>query len=173
MIKHIVLFHFMRLAFGENNSDLLIFKNGLQYHGEFLMIKNDIIYFKPEHSLDNQNVFTYQFDRVELKNREVHSFKVIKKINKTIAEEIDKTSKLVFKKGTKILEFDLGSFNLPSVCAFLVTSILSSIILTFTFGNSYFIGFTLSNFFISSQINFILFTNVLIFLVDLILHYYS
>ncbi|MFL3005687.1 MAG: hypothetical protein ACJZ1R_05920 [Candidatus Neomarinimicrobiota bacterium] len=36
------------------------------------------------------------------------SFKVVKKVNKTIAEEIDKTSKLVFKKGKKILEFDSG-----------------------------------------------------------------
>ena len=53
MLKHIALFLFMGLAFGENNSDLLIFKNGLQYHGEFLKIENDIIYFKPEHSLDN------------------------------------------------------------------------------------------------------------------------
>ena len=96
----------MGLAFGENNSDLLIFKNGLQYHGEFLKIENDIMYFKPEHSLDNQNLFTYQLDRVELKNREVLSFKVVKKINKTIAEEIDKTSKLVFKKVKKILGFD-------------------------------------------------------------------
>ena len=53
MLKHIALFLFMGLALGENNSDLLIFKNERQYHGEFLKIENDIIYFKPEHYLDN------------------------------------------------------------------------------------------------------------------------
>ncbi|MFL3005688.1 MAG: hypothetical protein ACJZ1R_05925 [Candidatus Neomarinimicrobiota bacterium] len=53
MLKHIALFLFMELALEESNSDLLIFKNGLQYHGEFLKIENDIIYFKPEHSLEN------------------------------------------------------------------------------------------------------------------------
>ena len=73
-----------------------------------MKIQNDIIYFKPEHSLDNQNVFNYQLDRVELKNGEVISFKDVKKINKTIAEEIDKTSKLVSQKGKKILKFDSG-----------------------------------------------------------------
>jgi len=116
MIKHLPLLLFIGLAFGENNSDLLIFKNGLQYHGEFLKIQNNMIYFKPKDSPDYQNVFTYQLDRVELKNGEVLNFKDVKKTNKTITKEIDKTitkeidktSTLVLKKGKKILEFDSG-----------------------------------------------------------------
>ena len=99
---------FIGLAFGENNFDLLIFKNGLQYHGEFLKIQKNIIYFKPKDSPDYQNVFTYQLDRVELKNGEVLNFKDVKKTNKTITKEIDKSSTLVLKKGKQILEFDSG-----------------------------------------------------------------
>ena len=99
---------FIGLAFGENNFDLLIFKNGLQYHGKFLKIQNNMIYFKPKDSPDYQNVFTYQLDRVELKNGEVLNFKDVKKTIKTITKEIDKTSTLLLKKGKKILEFDSG-----------------------------------------------------------------
>ena len=108
MIRHIAFLLFIGMAFGENNSDLLIFKNGLQYHGKFLKIQNNMIYFKPKDSPDYQNVFTYQLDRVELKNGEVLNFKDVKKTNKTITEEIDKTSTLVLKKGKKILEYDSG-----------------------------------------------------------------
>ena len=39
MTKQFTLLLFIGLAFGENNSDLLIFKNGLQYHGEFLKMR--------------------------------------------------------------------------------------------------------------------------------------
>ena len=108
MRRYFTLLLFIGLAFGENNSDLLIFKNGLQYHGEFLKIQNNMIYFKPKDSPDYQNVFTYQLDRVELKNGEVLNFKDVKKPIKTITKEIDKTSTLVLKKGKKILEFDSG-----------------------------------------------------------------
>ena len=108
MHRYLTLLLFIGLAFGENNSDLLIFKNGLQYHGEFLKIQNNIIYFKPKDSPAYQNVFTYQLDRVELKNGEVLNFKDVKKTNKTITKEIDKTSTLLLKKGKKILEFDSG-----------------------------------------------------------------
>ena len=108
MRRYLSLLLFIGLAFGENNSDLLIFKNGLQYYGEFLKIQNNMIYFKPKDSPDYQNVFTYQLDRVELKNGEVLNFKDVKKTNKTITKEIDKTSTLVLKKGKKILEFDSG-----------------------------------------------------------------
>ena len=108
MTKHLTILLFIGLAFGENNSDLLIFKNGLQYHGKFLKIQNNMIYFKPKDSPDYQNVFTYQLDRVELKNGEVLNFKDVKKTNKTITKEIDKTSTLVLKKGKQILEFDSG-----------------------------------------------------------------
>lgn len=108
MTKQFTLLLFIGLAFGENNSDLLIFKNGLQYHGEFLKIQSNMIYFKPKDSPDYQNVFTYQLDRVELKNGKVLNFKDVKKTNKTITKEIDKTSTLVLKKGKKILEFYSG-----------------------------------------------------------------
>ena len=108
MTKHFTLLLFIGLAFGENNSDLLIFKNGLQYHGKFLKIQNNMIYFKPKDSPDYQNVFTYQLDRVELKNGEVLNFKDVKKTNKTITKEIDENSTLVLKKEKQILEFDSG-----------------------------------------------------------------
>ena len=108
MQKYLLPILFIGLAFGENNSDLLIFKNGLQYHGEFLKIQNNMIYFKPKDSPDYQNVFTYQLDRVEFKNGKVLNFKDVKKTNKIITKEIDRTSTLVLKKGKKILEFYSG-----------------------------------------------------------------
>ena len=102
MCRYLSLLLLIGLAFGENNFDLLIFKNGLQYHGEFLKIQNNMIYFKPKDSPDYQNVFTYQLDRVELKNGEVLNFKDVKKTNKTITKEIDKSSTLLLKKGKQI-----------------------------------------------------------------------
>ena len=44
MNRYLTLLLFIGLAFGENNSDLLIYKNGLQYHGEFLKIQNNMRY---------------------------------------------------------------------------------------------------------------------------------
>tara|TARA_B100001094_G_scaffold110478_1_gene106390 strand:+ start:65 stop:826 length:762 start_codon:yes stop_codon:yes gene_type:complete len=132
-MKYLLMLLFNGLALGGSNSDLLIFKNGLQYHGEFLKIENHKIYFKPKDSSDYQNVFTYQLDRVELKNgevlnfknvkksnktvqldrvelknEEVLNFKNVKKPNKTVTEKINKTSILGLKKGKQIIEFGLG-----------------------------------------------------------------
>ena len=89
------------LAFGENNSDLLIFKNGLDYHGKFLKIQNNMIYFKPKDSPDYQNVFTYQLDRVELKNGEVLNFKDVKKPIKQSLKKLIKPQHWYLKKGRK------------------------------------------------------------------------
>ena len=38
MYRYLSLLLLIGLAWGENNLDLLIFKNGLKYHGEFLKI---------------------------------------------------------------------------------------------------------------------------------------
>ena len=73
-----------------------------------MKIQKNKIYLKPKDSPDYQNVFTYQLDRVELKNGEVLNFKDVKKTNKTSTKEIDKSSTLVLKKGKQILEFDSG-----------------------------------------------------------------
>ena len=95
---------FIGLAYGQINLDLLIFKGGLKYYGEFLKIKNNKIYFKPKDSKSYQSVLSYRLDRVELKTGEVLNFKELKKPKEPISEKkVIKKSELVLKKKEKFL----------------------------------------------------------------------
>ena len=65
MIIYLPLLLFTGLAFGVDDSDLIIFRNGLEYYGDFLKVKTDTVYFKPQNSNAYQNVFTFQLDSSE------------------------------------------------------------------------------------------------------------
>ena len=109
MYRYLSLLLLIGLAWGENNLDLLIFKNGLSYYGEFLKVEKNLIHFKPKDSKTYQSVLSYRIDRVELANGEVLSFKDIKKPKEAvIKEKVTKESELVLKKGQKVLRFSSG-----------------------------------------------------------------
>ena len=107
--RYLSLLLLIGLAWGENNLDLLIFKNGLSYYGEFLKVEKNLIHFKPKDSKSYQSVLSYRIDRVELTNGEVLNFKDIKKPKEAvIKEKVIKESELVLKKGQKVLRFSSG-----------------------------------------------------------------
>ena len=109
MIIYLPLLLFTGLAFGVDDSDLIIFRNGLEYYGDFLKVKTDTVYFKPQNSNAYQNVFTFQLDRIKLKNGEVLNFKDVKKPNEPIlGKEVFKKPELVLKRRNKILKFNSG-----------------------------------------------------------------
>ena len=109
MCRYLSLLLLIGLAWGENNLDLLIFKNGLSYYGEFLKVEKNLIHFKPKDSKSYQSVLSYRIDRVELTNGEVLNFKDIKKPKEAvIKEKVIKESELVLKKGQKVLRFSSG-----------------------------------------------------------------
>ena len=109
MCRYLSLLLLIGLAWGENNLDLLIFKNGLSYYGEFLKVEKNLIHFKPKNSKSYQSVLSYRIDRVELTNGEVLNFKDIKKPKEAvIKEKVIKESELVLKKGQKVLRFNAG-----------------------------------------------------------------
>ena len=109
MYRYLSLLLLIGLAWGENNLDLLIFKNGLSYYGEFLKVEKNLIHFKPKDSKSYQSVLSYRIDRVELTNGEVLNFKDIKKPKEAvIKEKVIKESELVLKKGQKVLRFSSG-----------------------------------------------------------------
>ena len=109
MYRYLSLLLLIGLAWGENNLDLLIFKNGLSYYGEFLKVEKNLIHFKPKDSNGYQSVLSYRIDRVELTNGEVLNFKDIKKPKEAvIKEKVIKESELVLKKGQKVLRFSSG-----------------------------------------------------------------
>lgn len=96
-------------VFCVETSDLIILRNGLEYHGDFLKVKNDTIYSKPLKSNDYQNVLAFQLDRIKLKNGDVLNFKDVKKTNEPISgKEVFKQSELVLKKRNKFLRFNSG-----------------------------------------------------------------
>ena len=109
MCRYLSLLLLIGLAPGENNLDLLIFKSGLKYYGEFLKTEKNLIHFKPKDSKSYQSVLSYRIDRVELANGEVLNFKDIKKPKEAvIKEKVTKESELVLKKGQKVLRFSSG-----------------------------------------------------------------
>ena len=109
MCRYLSLLLLIGLAWGENNLDLLIFKNGLSYYGEFLKVEKNLIHFKPKDSKSYQSVLSYRIDRVELANGEVLNYKDIKKPKEAvIKEKVIKESELVLKKGQKVLRFSSG-----------------------------------------------------------------
>ena len=63
MIRYISLLLFVGLAWGQDNQDKLILKNGVEYQGNFEKIEEDIIYFKPNGEYSPQPV---QLDKIEI-----------------------------------------------------------------------------------------------------------
>tara|TARA_Y100000816_G_scaffold202849_1_gene149308 strand:- start:9 stop:731 length:723 start_codon:yes stop_codon:yes gene_type:complete len=109
MCRYLSLLLLIGSASGENKLDLLIFKSGLKYYGEFLKVEKDLIHFKPKDSKSYQSVLSYRVDRVELTNGEVLNFKNVKKPKETvIREKVIKEPDLVLKKGQKVLRFSSG-----------------------------------------------------------------
>ena len=68
---------FIGFLYGNKNNDLLVYKNGLRYSGEFSRVEKNTVYFKPQGSLAFQQVYTYQLDRVELNSGKILNFKEI------------------------------------------------------------------------------------------------
>ena len=87
MARYISILILIGLAYGQSNLDLLIFKGGLKYYGEFLKVENNKIYFKPKNSNSYQSILSYRLDRVELKTGEVLNFKEVKKPKEPISEK--------------------------------------------------------------------------------------
>ena len=109
MCRYLSLLLLIGLAWGENNLDLLIFKNGLKYYGEFLKTEKNLIHFKPKNSKSYQSVLSYRIDRVELTDGEMLNFNDIKKPKEAvIKEKVIKESELVLRKGQKVLRFSSG-----------------------------------------------------------------
>ena len=109
MRRYLPLILFIGLAWGKDSLDLLIFKSGLKYYGEFLKTEKNLIHFKPKNSKSYQSVLSYRIDRVELTNGEVLNFNDIKKPKEAvIKEKVIKESELVLKKGQKVLRFRSG-----------------------------------------------------------------
>ena len=109
MCRYLTLLLLIGLTWGENNLDLLIFKNGLSYYGEFLKVEKNLIHFKPKDSKTYQSVLSYRIDRVELTNGEVlNSNDITKPKEAVIKEKVIKESELVLKKGQKVLRFSSG-----------------------------------------------------------------
>ena len=107
--RYLSLLLLIGLAWGENNLDLLIFKNGLKYYGEFLKTEKNLIHFKPKNSKSYQSVLSYRIDRVELTDGEMLNFNDIKKPKEAvIKEKVIKESELVLRKGQKVLRFSSG-----------------------------------------------------------------
>ena len=77
MNKYILLLLFIGFIYGNKNNDLLIYKNGLRYSGEFSRVEKNTVYFKPQGFPSFQQVYTYQLDRVELNSGKILNFKEI------------------------------------------------------------------------------------------------
>ena len=104
MHRYLSILIFIGFSYGQSNLDLLLFKGGLKYYGEFLKVENNKIYFKPKDSKSYQSVLSFRLDRVELKTGEVLNFKEVKKLKEPISEKkVIKKSELVLKKKEKFL----------------------------------------------------------------------
>ena len=77
MNKYISLLLFTGFIYGNKNNDLLVYKNGLRYSGEFSRVEKNTVYFKPQGFPSFQQVYTYQLDRVELNSGKILNFKEI------------------------------------------------------------------------------------------------
>ena len=109
MNKYISLLLFIGFIYGNKNNDLLVYKNGLRYSGEFSRVEKNTVYFKPQGSPAFQQVYTYQLDRVELNSGKILNFKEI-----VIPDSMARKNKaristiLVLQKGEKKIMFNAG-----------------------------------------------------------------
>ena len=109
MNKYFLLFLFIGFIYGNKNNDLLVYKNGLRYSGEFSRVEKNTVYFKPQGSLAFQQVYTYQLDRVELNSGKILNFKEIVIPDSMARKNKARISTILFlQKGEKKIMFNAG-----------------------------------------------------------------
>ena len=109
MNKYISLLLFIGFIYGNKNNDLLVYKNGLRYSGEFSRVEKNTVYFKPQGSLAFQQVYTYQLDRVELNSGKILNFKeIVIPDSMAIKNKARLSPTLVLQRGEKKIMFNAG-----------------------------------------------------------------
>ena len=109
MNKYFLLFLFIGFIYGNKNNDLLVYKNGLRYSGEFSRVEKNTVYFKPQGFPAFQQVYTYQLDRVELNSGKILNFKEIVIPDSMARKNKARISTILFlQKGEKKIMFNAG-----------------------------------------------------------------
>ena len=118
MNKYFLLFLFIGFIYGNKNNDLLVYKNGLRYSGEFSRVEKNTVYFKPQGFPAFQQVYTYQLDRVELNSGKILNFKeivipdsmaiIVIPDSMAIKNKVRLSPTLVLQKGEKKIMFNAG-----------------------------------------------------------------
>ena len=109
MNKYISLLLFIGFIYGNKNNDLLVYKNGLRYSGEFSRVEKNTVYFKPQGFPAFQQVYTYQLDRVELNSGKILNFKEIVIPDSMARKNKARISTILFlQKGEKKIMFNAG-----------------------------------------------------------------
>ena len=109
MNKYILLLLFISFIYGNKNNDLLVYKNGLRYSGEFSRVEKNTVYFKPQGFPAFQQVYTYQLDRVELNSGKILNFKeIVIPDSMAIKNKVRLSPTLVLQKGEKKIMFNAG-----------------------------------------------------------------
>ena len=109
MNKYFLLLLFIGFIYGNKNNDLLVYKNGLRYSGEFSRVEKNTVYFKPQGFPAFQQVYTYQLDRVELNSGKILNFKEIVIPDSMARKNKARISTILFlQKGEKKIMFNAG-----------------------------------------------------------------
>ena len=109
MNKYILLLLFIGFIYGNKNNDLLVYKNGLRYSGEFSRVEKNTVYFKPQGFPAFQQVYTYQLDRVELNSGKILNFKEIVIPDSMVRKNKARISTILYlQKGEKKIMFNAG-----------------------------------------------------------------
>ena len=109
MNKYFLLLLFIGFIYGNKNNDLLVYKNGLRYSGEFSRVEKNTVYFKPQGFPSFQQVYTYQLDRVELNSGKILNFKEIVIPDSMARKNKARISTILFlQKGEKKIMFNAG-----------------------------------------------------------------
>ena len=109
MNKYFLLLLFIGFIYGNKNNDLLVYKNGLRYSGEFSRVEKNTVYFKPQGFPSFQQVYTYQLDRVELNSGKILNFKEIVIPDSMVRKNKARISTILYlQKGEKKIMFNAG-----------------------------------------------------------------
>ena len=109
MNKYFLLLLFIGFIYGNKNNDLLVYKNGLRYSGEFSRVEKNTVYFKPKGFPSFQQVYTYQLDRVELNSGKILNFKEIVIPDSMVRKNKARISTILYlQKGEKKIMFNAG-----------------------------------------------------------------
>ena len=109
MKKYISLLLLIGFIYGNKNNDLLVYKNGLRYSGEFSRVEKNTVYFKPQGFPSFQQVYTYQLDRVELNSGKILNFKEIVIPDSMVRKNKARISTILYlQKGEKKIMFNAG-----------------------------------------------------------------